>query len=158
MKSSVHAVFCCMLAAAFCSLAGCGKDKPIVDTGDPKLVVGSWIEVRVAGEAPAGNPRRGDAPKTFPTENLRKLTMNDGGTFKLELVTPAKAPVAGKAAEGNWVFKDGRINFEVKSNTLGDTLAGMLPSRGSAPVAGAEQPQFVITDESGVIVRMNRAQ
>ena len=147
-----------LVALSCCFLAGCGKDKPIIERGDPKAVVGAWLEVRAAGEQPAGNPRRSDLPKTWLTENLRKLEIKDDGTFLLSLVTPAKAPVAGKTAEGSWSWKNNTMVFEVKNQTLGDKLTGIVPSRSGGPAVGVEPPTLVITDDSGLSAKFNKAQ
>lgn len=146
-----------LFAFSCCLFAGCGKDKAIVERGDPKAVLGAWLEVRAAGEQPAGNPRRADLPKTWLTENLRKLEIKEDGTFALSLVTPAKAPVAGKTAEGSWSWTNGTMVFEVKNQTLGDKLTGIVPTRSGGIAVGVEPPTLVITDESGLSAKFNKA-
>ncbi|MFN0136693.1 MAG: hypothetical protein ACKVS9_11330, partial [Phycisphaerae bacterium] len=69
----------------------------------------------------------------------------------------AKAPVAGKSADGSWSWKNNTMVFEVKNQTLGDQLVGIVPERSAGVAVGVEPPTLVVTDGSGLSAKFNKA-
>lgn len=102
-------------------LTGCGKKQPTTVTKD--ALVGTWIEVRApGGELSTG---RGSEATRFAgkTPNLRKITINADGTFRMVLVTPDGKPVDQQVVEGtcDW-SKKYEVVFDVTTNTLPEAI------------------------------------
>lgn len=121
-----RAVFSSTLLAAILLLAsGCGGGGGGGggSQAGPEQFHGTWIEVRTAG----GTGRL--APAKPKSSNLRELTINSDGTYKLEVVTPEGRPLSKpETVTGRWQFRDRTLSFSVESDTLAERHKGWHPT------------------------------
>lgn len=141
------------LTAVLCAASGCFKDKSKIEGGDAASMVGTWLEQKGSDEG--GGSRRADVPAT-KTNNIREITLNADGTFKMVMLTPDKKPIAGAEVTGQWKPLNTGITFTVDSNKLDAALHDLAPARGTGVFKGLQPDQCNITDLSSLPSRFVR--
>lgn len=115
MKRWSMRVVAMIAVAAVMGTAGCSKKSPPpppdVSTGE---VVGVWLEKPTTAEP---NPRM--APVERPTKQMRKLTLEESGTFTLVLADASGKASGGESLKGKWRTEGPMVIFEVTDNGLG---------------------------------------
>lgn len=147
----------CLLAVA----SGCGGGGSQQDKQDHSKIVGTWLELR--DDAGTASGTRRFVPPPPKTKALRKITLAEDGTFKMELVSKSGEPAKGAPLiEGTWNGAGRRISFEISSNSFAGDLQAFAPASSSGIThftteEEVEVEQLRIVDEEGTPVVYRRA-
>lgn len=156
MHSVRNAATALLLAVAAGGLVGCGGGGGVAPSKiDVKACLGTWIEVRenTGGE---NNPRmRVIKPLT---DDLRRLTINEDGTYTMELLTPDGKPIEGAVIKGKWTNDERTMEFSATSNEFPSDLETLEPSLTSGVVDTPNGPRLIIEDYESQLVRFKRAE
>lgn len=147
-----------VLFVAGAAIAGCNGGEAKSDGSiDVTATLGTWMEVR---DETVVNPRF--VPQAPLTQSLRKLTLNEDGSFTFELVDRSGDPTDEGKVSGTWAAVGGSIVFESTENTLKADLKPMTPQRTPGPQTMVD-PQtskklvrLRIFDETGALARFEK--
>jgi hypothetical protein len=136
-----------LLAAVFSAgLAGCGKSAS--NQVDTQAVLGTWTEVPKSEAETTGRFGGGAEPGAKVTK-LRKLVMNQDGTFLMTFVNDKGAPAGDAKVSGTWKGGKAMLEFEVTNSTLAGDAANSVPASGRTVKFEDKPLQFVVFDQNG---------
>lgn len=153
VRNAVQALVLVVTGAALTGCGGGGSHTP--STINVKATYGTWIEVREAKADPS-NPRvRVSEPLT---NDLRKLTIQEDGTYTMVLVTKSGNPIEGAVIKGKWTNDERMIEFSSDDNKFPSKLEALEPLNTSGVIDAPEGKRLVVEDLDSSLVRFKRVE